>query len=203
MAWLGLCLALACNGDDSGTGDMSGSGDGSSGGASTSTTSAGSASMSASATTSGGGVSDSQSNSTDPSGSASDSKGSGSSSTGEESASASGSTGEATDSMGGSGGSTGTTGEPIACADYQDQKSCEADPNCQAVSGTTFVYIISAWCLGEGAYLGCIDADMICEGEPYTVCKGDKKYQLDGLCAPEGAIPCADPPGGPEWKTCP
>lgn len=79
---------------------------------------------------------------------------------------------------------------------------CEADPKCQAISGTSFKYVVGAWCLGNEAYLGCIEAGEMCGGEPYTVCMGESKYQLVGVCPPPGVEVCATPPGGPEFKPC-
>ena len=160
-------------------------------------TSAGSNSDSDTGTSDGGSASNGQTNTTDLSGSDSNSQGG--------SATSDGSTGDDSVSGGGSSTSTSTstsTGDVVPCGDYQDLESCEEDPSCQGVVALEFINNISAWCLGEPVFLGCIDGDLECAGEAQAVCVGNTKHLLEGSCLPEGVAACDPPAGGPNWKFC-
>ncbi len=161
----------------------------------TSEASSGSNSDSETGTSDGGSASEGQTNTTDLSGSNSDSQGGSSTSDG--------STGDDSLSGGGSSTSTGTsTGDVVPCGDYQDLETCEEDPSCQGVVATEFINNISAWCLGDPVFLGCIDGELKCAGDAQTVCVGETKHLLEGICLPEGVTACDPPVGGPNWKPC-
>ena len=197
--WLGvaglLVVGLACssgtNSSDSDSGTMS-----TTVAMSTGTTEVSSGSDSETGTSDGGSASEGQTNTTDLSGSNSDSQGGTSTSDGP--------TGD--DSLSGGGSSSTTsgtsTGDVVPCGDYQELKTCEEDPSCQGVVAHEFVDEISAWCIGEPVFLGCIDGDLKCGGDAQTVCVGDAKYLLQGICLPEGVSACDPPAGGPNWKPC-
>lgn len=118
-----------------------------------------------------------------------------------ESMSGSGSSATATETMGMTSGSEGAetgevnTGDPVDCATFLDEASCEA-AGCMAIIGRRFVSDEAMFCLDPPSFLACVE-QALCAEVITTACKGQVKYQIPNACIPGDFVPCA-PPADPD-----
>lgn len=207
-AVVGFCAALAgpglgllgCGGDKGGTASATdGASESNSSGGTSEPTGTGaptssSGSMSASEGDDAGSMSASMSGTTDISGGMSASM-SGSEDSGDESGDGSGSTSTSTGMVSGGGETslgTSTTGEPVNCANFNDEAECVA-ADCMAIKAQLFFDDGAGWCVNAASFLGCSEP-LACDAVILTACKGQTKYQFPNGCLPPGFMACEPPP---------
>ena len=93
------------------------------------------------------------------------------------------------------GATEGETGQALGCADFEDEGSCTADGNCQALFGRPAKQNgPDAPCLEPSEFVGCIDAVACDQAETWFCVGGNAKpILMSSGCGPDNAEPCDAP----------
>ncbi len=85
-----------------------------------------------------------------------------------------------------------STGEPVSCADFNNEAECMA-AECMAITARPFFDDQATWCLDPPSFLACLE-QAACDDVITTACKGQTKYQFNNGCLPPGFAVCLAPP---------
>jgi len=88
---------------------------------------------------------------------------------------------------------TDTTTGNLACLDYETQDECDADPDCQSVTGQKLkTNGADSPCLQESDFLGCIPQQGCGDALTYF-CQGNNVFLVPDTCGPDGFEMCEGP----------